>query len=1752
LDAPIVSAIARRVALDAVTHGGVVEVFIHPRLVVGDVAPAIESDRTAPWHRNHATAGIKLTVCTVPPDMVKATEPTLAHNSKIDEAWLLQSPAVWAAEGLAQSSDELRAKFTLVLEGILSAGVAHDAETIARFVTSAAFQMIDNGLAPENAVRAALPALRLPRDSGDPRMKIADSAETAARFFRKVVEEVQPALYLRTKDGDPLNRGALRQRLVDMKADGSLDDTIHDKLLALVNDRGVHEGQWTASQVDVAEMGWDRVEPFFSEAKRKPKQSFGGETKSFFDRQYPDTLKPADEELLADLAKENIKPSELVDDFFARHRPRLQTDPKLYKRWERMVFRAPIETQDLTDGLLRLAYRAFPETEEADGDDVQRVLVVRLRNAEKMDFWSSEKNTRILRYLRDRYRGLTELLAPHTVLDCGRCWSEPWEQSVEENTSTGKAETELEFEAFLVAPDELDAVLSDRSSKPHANRAQMLWKPPAEALGLSLSIDLRRVRPLDQTQPTRLIAGRIHQNRTSRNAAPSTVDLAQRSSVSDAFQQSEGLLANPGRAENCVDENWIKALASIVDQGVITSGEGQELRSAYDAFVFAYGEGINALVHGVGLGSDVILLQAELYGDLLSSVMRIAPQEICIRDLLAPLTGIGVITVEGETPSAILTAWHPLRLAEIAAKARQLAAAMTDVVTSSAAQRSGVEDFVSDRIATLGGTYYGDVAVLPGLEAQLVAETQALMDCSLLEPLSGGNQYGVTNEPADAAIAAFDRVANEYLKLRPHERANFSVVILNADSENLPLAMANGLSRRVEDDSEIRCELVVTDDDPIRLRQVYERQNRRISHEIDTSLASEAARNFLSRLRVGIFSPETLAQETLKANDVVLLQDVIARSSKVRWTKGFDDGTSEEIASFVPTARSKRRPFRKGNTTSALYLTAPRQPLAGRTYVDALRTVMMRDVATNPEPWLPVQEVEFQAGEVSEILGKAHKLGNWVMTFDRVADRRLIATDDRRIIRYFSVPGSTHNVIVSTEITERELGDCIDFDIGVLLPGLDAETLSALRHQLFVRAAQLSGGVVMRGAQWSNYAHELLGLVLSQRELDRLLRIDRENRTAWFFLDDYRDWLDLSGEMADILAIDFAVGANGPEIRIVVVEAKYVGADGISAERKRSAGQLESTWTALNHRLLGGSANLDPDIWRHRLADMVLEHMDPFDQVGGISQDRWLEGLRDGTFPISVDAHSMVFSHELDAVYEQMPHLTDEAKPMSDRRRLAQWVFARPDTAKALRGLADDTLPSMISFPSGWPQPSTRPDATNDGDADGGIQGTQPPRDVPPDESGPPEPNRDPDPDPKPAQGGAAVPDVAEEDRTHDEEPRNTGPWSAQIAGVLRRMSNAGDEAEGQAWLSAQIDALRAALQAEGMDAPVTGSRLTPNTGLVYVGGKTLTVAWLERKRTDLLTRYALDVVRISPMPGQIAIGLRRPARAILHLADAWLRRVDDPVDGQPTSPLLGEKEDDGGLCYLPLASAFITQERAAPHSVISGTTGSGKGILVTNLMLDLCALNAPGELEMHLIDPKRGVDYAWARRLPHLKGGIVDDQDEAMALLERLVADMDRRYDEISRENCRNIDQYNRKVTPERRMPRIVIFFDEVANWMQDDDFKKVVDGLINKIATKSRAAGFHLFMVYQRADNQVMTMQLRTNLGNKLILRLGDEGSSRIALGEPGADRLLGKGHLIAKLDTDDKIYLQVPYIGDDEVEELAEAVIATWTEARREAAE
>jgi S-DNA-T family DNA segregation ATPase FtsK/SpoIIIE len=108
-------------------------------------------------------------------------------------------------------------------------------------------------------------------------------------------------------------------------------------------------------------------------------------------------------------------------------------------------------------------------------------------------------------------------------------------------------------------------------------------------------------------------------------------------------------------------------------------------------------------------------------------------------------------------------------------------------------------------------------------------------------------------------------------------------------------------------------------------------------------------------------------------------------------------------------------------------------------------------------------------------------------------------------------------------------------------------------------------------------------------------------------------------------------------------------------------------------------------------------------------------------------------------------------------------------------------------------------------------------------------------------------------------------------------------------------------------------------------------------------------------------------------------------------------------------------------------------------------------------------------------------------------------------------------------------------------EEYKKEVASAVQRLGVKARAAGIYLVFAAQRPDANVMPMRLRANLGNRLILRVDSEGTSEISLGDKGAERLLGKGHLLAKLEgSPSLIYAQVPYATPDEISEVVEIIM------------
>ena len=349
------------------------------------------------------------------------------------------------------------------------------------------------------------------------------------------------------------------------------------------------------------------------------------------------------------------------------------------------------------------------------------------------------------------------------------------------------------------------------------------------------------------------------------------------------------------------------------------------------------------------------------------------------------------------------------------------------------------------------------------------------------------------------------------------------------------------------------------------------------------------------------------------------------------------------------------------------------------------------------------------------------------------------------------------------------------------------------------------------------------------------------------------------------------------------------------------------------------------------------------------------------------------------------------------------------------------------------------------------------------------------------------------------------------------------DSAADEEWLKQVEGRCKGALQQFQLQSKLLTKALTPNAALLkFQGSANLTVEQVLKRRSEFLTTHGLNVISVRNEPFVVSIAIARPNRRVLHLADVWKAWNPDCSQGN-FSLLIGVKEEDSSLL-------FLSPKSNAPHTLIAGSTGSGKSVLMQNIMLGIACTNTREQAKIVLIDPKLGVDYFAFEGMPHLQDGIIDDQDKAIEKLEELVDEMNRRYSVLKANKVANIFDLNKKPDATERLPFLWIIHDEFAEWMMTETYAESVSNVVSRLGVKARAAGISLVFAAQRPDANVMPMQLRANLGNRLVLRVDGEGTSDIALGEKGAERLLGKGHMAAKLEGESDIVLaQVPFVDE-----------------------
>jgi S-DNA-T family DNA segregation ATPase FtsK/SpoIIIE len=197
-------------------------------------------------------------------------------------------------------------------------------------------------------------------------------------------------------------------------------------------------------------------------------------------------------------------------------------------------------------------------------------------------------------------------------------------------------------------------------------------------------------------------------------------------------------------------------------------------------------------------------------------------------------------------------------------------------------------------------------------------------------------------------------------------------------------------------------------------------------------------------------------------------------------------------------------------------------------------------------------------------------------------------------------------------------------------------------------------------------------------------------------------------------------------------------------------------------------------------------------------------------------------------------------------------------------------------------------------------------------------------------------------------------------------------------------------------------------------------------------------------------------------------------------------------------------------HFLVGGTTGSGKSEFLRSLLLSLLYRHSPQQLKIALVDPKR-VTFPEFERMPWLLSPVVKDSENAIALMDELVTEMERRYQVFEKTGCPDLGSYNQQLT--QPLPRIVCIFDEYADFMAEKETRKALELSIKRLGAMARAAGIHLIIATQRPEASVVTPIIRSNLPGRVALRTASEADSAIVLGgkQTAAAYLLGKGDLL-----------------------------------------
>lgn len=209
---------------------------------------------------------------------------------------------------------------------------------------------------------------------------------------------------------------------------------------------------------------------------------------------------------------------------------------------------------------------------------------------------------------------------------------------------------------------------------------------------------------------------------------------------------------------------------------------------------------------------------------------------------------------------------------------------------------------------------------------------------------------------------------------------------------------------------------------------------------------------------------------------------------------------------------------------------------------------------------------------------------------------------------------------------------------------------------------------------------------------------------------------------------------------------------------------------------------------------------------------------------------------------------------------------------------------------------------------------------------------------------------------------------------------------------------------------------------------------------------------------------------------------------GQPFTSPLGGSWDGKSVAMGAADGGREWRLRVGPHTLVAGSSGSGKASLVWGLLMGLVRPIHDGTVQVWGIDRKGGMELAMGRAL---LTRFADDASLAVALLEDAVATMQTRARELAghtRQHVASVDS-----------PLVIILIDELAAltaYETDRDLLRRANAALATLASQGRAVGFVVFACLQ--DPRKETLPARGLFTQTIGLRLRDRTETAMVLGD------------------------------------------------------